>query len=155
MTNVMRSVSYLADLFFLILTTLKMICKNYVVSGEDVNDFMVMEDAAYISYTLRLLYHFLFHNGFSREKLNALHLGLQEGNHALVCHKNLMFTEPFFVEMKYCYVEDKINIKSCFFNSKNECCAEVVKEVEWFDSIRREVIAAPKQILKHFKVAQK
>lgn len=127
-----------------------MVCKNYVVSGEDVNDGMVMEDNAYISYTLRILYHFLFYNGFSREKLNALHVGLQEKNHVLVCHKNLMFTEHFFVEMKHCYIDDKITIKSCFYNSKNECCAEVTKEIEWFDSVRREVIAAPAQILKHF-----
>ncbi|MEN2401263.1 hypothetical protein GKZ90_0015850 [Flavobacterium sp. MC2016-06] len=127
-----------------------MIYRNYIVTGEDVNDVMVMENTAYISYTLRLLYHFLFDNGFSKERLNALHLGLQEGNHELVSYKNLMFTERFFVEMKHCYIDDKINIKSCFFNSKKECCAEVTKEVEWFDPIRREVTATPKQILQHF-----
>lgn len=127
-----------------------MICKNYVVAGEDVNDVMIMESDAYISYTLRLLYRFLFDNGFSKEKLNALHLGFQEVNHELVCYKNLMFTEPFFVKIENCCIDDKIKIKSYFFNSKNECCAEVIKEVEWFDHIRREVIATPKQILKHF-----
>lgn len=127
-----------------------MICKNYVVAGEDVNDVMIMESDAYISYTLRLLYRFLFDNGFSKEKLNALHLGFQEGNHELVCYKNLMFTELFFVKIENCCIDDKIKIKSCFFNSKNECCAEVTKEVEWFDYIRREVITAPKQILQHF-----
>lgn len=127
-----------------------MICKNYVVTGEDVNDFMVMESASYIAYTVRLLYHFLFCHGFSKEKLNTLHLVLQEGNHVLVCHKDLMFTEHFFVELKHCYIADKINIKSSFFNSKNECCAEVTKEVTWFDSLRGEVIDAPKQILRHF-----
>ena len=88
-----------------------MICKNYVVTGEDVNDFMVMENASYISYTVRLLYHFLFHNGFSKEKLNTLNLDLREGNHELICYKDLMFTEHFLVEMKHCYIEDKINIK--------------------------------------------
>lgn len=127
-----------------------MICKNYVVSGEDVNDSMIMEDSAYISYTLRLLYHFLFYNGVSREKLNALHVELQEGNQVLFFHKNLMFTEPFFIELKHCYINDKINIKSSFFNSKKECCAEITKELEWIDSIRKEIIPAPKQILKHF-----
>lgn len=130
-----------------------MICKNYIVTGEDVNDLMVMEKAAYNSYTLRLLYRFLFQNGFSRERLNSLQLDLQEGKYALVCYKNLMFTEHFFVEMKYCLINDKINIKSCFFNSKNECCAELSKEVEWFDSIRKEVITAPKKILKHFNTS--
>lgn len=127
-----------------------MICKNYVVTGQDVNDDMEMESDAYISYTLRLLYRFLFENGFSKEKLNAQHLGLQVENHKLVCYKNLIFTEPFFIKMENCSIDDKIKIKSCFFNSKNECCAEVTKEVEWFDRIRSQVIVTPKQILRHF-----
>ncbi|WDF66100.1 hypothetical protein [Flavobacterium sp. KACC 22763] len=126
-----------------------MICRNYIVTGEDVNDYMVMEDAAYISYALRLLYHFLFNNGFSKEKLNSMHLGLQEGNHELICHKALMFTQSFSVEMKYCHIGDTINFKSCFSNSNNECCAEVIKEVKWFDPISREVVKTPKQVLSH------
>ncbi|MEM0578663.1 thioesterase family protein [Flavobacterium polysaccharolyticum] len=124
--------------------------KNYVVTGDDVNDFMVMENDAYFSYTLRLLYVFLFNNGFSKEKLNALHLGFKEGNHRLTCYKNLMFTQPFYIEMNHCYIDDKIMIKSRFFNLKKECCAEVTKEVEWFDYARREVIPTPRKIMKHF-----
>jgi len=120
------------------------------VTGEDVNDSMVMESAAYISYSVRLMYHFLFYNGFSKEKLNTLNLGLHEGNHELICYKDLMFTQHFFVELKHFSIDDKITIKSSFFNSKNECCAEVTKEVEWFDPIRRKVIETPKQILMHF-----
>lgn len=127
-----------------------MICKNYVVAGEDVNDGMVMESTAYISYTLRVLYHFLFANGFSKERLKTLQLGLQEGNHEVVLYKNLMFTEAFLVEMKQCYIADKITVTSYFFNSKNECCAAVTKEVEWFDPVHSKVIATPKQILQHF-----
>lgn len=127
-----------------------MICKNYVVTGQDVNGDMEMESTAYISYTLRLLYRFLFDNGFSKEKLNAQHLGLQVENHELVCYKNLIFTEPFFIKMENCCIDDKIKIKSCFFNSKNECCAEVTKEVEWFDHISSQVIVTPKKILQHF-----
>jgi len=127
-----------------------MTSKNYSVTGEDVNDFMVMETKAYISYTLRLLYHFLFDNGFSKEKLNILNLGLQEKNQALICYKDLMFTERFSVELKQCYVENKISIKSYFLNSKKECCAEVTIEVEWFDNTRKEVIMPPKNILQHF-----
>jgi|GEM_PF-1073845 len=132
-----------------------MICKNYVVTGEDVNDFMVMENTAYVSYTVRLLYHYLFHNGFSKEKLNILNLDLHEGNHELIWYKDLMFTEDFFVELKYCYIDDKINIKSCFFNLKNECCAEVTKEIKWFDPIRKEIITTPEQILRHFNLNNK
>lgn len=91
-----------------------MICKNYIVTGEDVNDFMVMEGSAYIAYTLRLLYHFLFNEGISKEKLNALHLDLQEKDHILVCYKNLMFTEAFFAQIEHCHIGDRINIKSSF-----------------------------------------
>ncbi|PAM93785.1 hypothetical protein B4N84_16050 [Flavobacterium sp. IR1] len=127
-----------------------MICKNYTVTGEDVNDFMVMESTAYISYSTRLLYHFLFHNGFSKEKLNALHLGFEEENNELVCYQNLMFTEPFLVEMKHCQIGDKINIRSSFFNAKNECCAEVIKEVQWVDHTRGQIITTPQQIRQHF-----
>lgn len=127
-----------------------MICKNYVVSGEDVNDFMVMETRAYLSYTLRLLYRFLFANGFSKERLHALQLGLQERKDILVSYQDLMFTEPFFVEMKQCCIGDKITVESYFFNSRNECCAAVTKEIEWFDPVRSKVIAAPKHILRHF-----
>lgn len=121
-----------------------MICKNYVVTGQDVNNDMEMESSAYISYSLRLLYRFLFDNGFSKEKLNAKRLGLQIDNHELVCYKNLMFTEPFFIKIENYCIGDKIKFKSCFFNSKNECCAEVTKEVEWFDYVRKEVIPTPK-----------
>ena len=127
-----------------------MIGKNYVVTGQDVNDFMVMENAAYFSYTLRLLYIFLFYNGFSKEKLNALQIGFKEGNQRLICNKDLMFTEPFYIEMTDCYIDNKVIIKSRFFNLKKECCAEVTKEVEWFDYARREVIPAPRKIIKHF-----
>jgi len=127
-----------------------MICKNYTVTGEDVNDSMVMETIAYTSYTLKLWYHFLFDNGISKEKLNALHLGFVEENNEFICYKNLMFTESFLIEMKHCQIDDKIKIKSSFFNAKNECCAEVTKEIQWFDQIQKEVIVTPKKILQHF-----
>lgn len=49
-------------------------------------------------------------------------------------------------------MDEKIKIENFFFNFKSECCAEVTKEVEWFDQIRKEVIVAPKQILQHFNL---
>ncbi|REG99529.1 hypothetical protein [Flavobacterium aquicola] len=129
-----------------------MISKNYTVSGEDVNDVMIMESSAYNSYTIRLLYSFLFDNGFTREKLNSLNLGLQEGQEEFVCYKNLMFTESFFIEMKYCKIDDKISVKSSFFNSKNEHCAEVTKELQWYDNFKKEVITTPVKIQNHFNL---
>lgn len=128
-----------------------MICKNYTVTGEDVNDFMVMEHTAYISYTLRLLYHFLFTSGFSKQKLNALHLGFQEQKTMLELHKDLMFTESFTVKIKYCRIDDTINIESSFYNSKEECCAEVTNEIKWFDTMKNEIIVTPSHILRYFR----
>lgn len=130
-----------------------MICKNYSVTGEDVNDYMVMENTAYISYTIRLLYHFLFGHGFSKEKLNALQLGLKEESEQLVIYKDLMFTASFSAHIKRCQIDDIIKIESHFFNSKNECCAIVIKEIKWFDTLKKENIATPSNILKYFGAA--
>lgn len=128
-----------------------MICKSYTVTGEDVNDDMVMENTSYISYTLRLLYHFLFDSGFSKEKLNALHLEFQQEKTVLVLYKNLMFTESFTVKLRYCQIDSSIVIESSFYNSKEECCAEVTKEIKWFDSKAMKVISTPVHIRKFFK----
>lgn len=127
-----------------------MIRKNYVVKGEDVDDYMVMENTSYLSYSFRLLYHFLFQKGYSKEKLNALKLGLKEGNHTLMIYKNLMFTQAFSVEMDYCYSNGNININSYFFNAQNVICADLILEVNWFDYNRGEIIAVPRQIIQHF-----
>lgn len=127
-----------------------MVRKNYVVTGEDVNDFMVMENTAYLSYALRMLYHFLFEKGYSREKLNRLQLGLQEGNHTLIYYKKLMFTENFFVEMDYCCKNEKVKMKNRFYNSQKELCAEITQEVEWFDYNLGMVIPAPRQLVFSF-----
>ena len=132
-----------------------MIYRNYTVAGEDVNDTMMMENKAYVSYSIRLLYHYLFHNGFSRQKLTTLHLDLQENNHELVCYQNLMFTQPFLVLLKHCRIDEKISIKTSFFNAKDECCAEVTATIECVDPISRESILVPKQILRHFNTVVK
>ncbi len=43
-----------------------MVCKNYVVTGEDVNDVMVMENTVFLPYTLRLLYLFYLITDFRK-----------------------------------------------------------------------------------------
>jgi len=126
-----------------------MYIKKYTVKGDDVNDFMYMVNFAYISYTVSILHSFLFEKGYSREKLNGLKLGLQECSHQLIYHKNLMFNEIFSVEMELCNTNQKIIIKNIFYNSKNELCTEVIKELNWFDYSKGEVIAPPKKIIKN------
>jgi acyl-CoA thioesterase FadM len=44
--------------------------RNYKVKGEDVNDFMVMQNAAFLKYSSKLLDTFLHENGFTGHKLN-------------------------------------------------------------------------------------
>lgn len=123
-----------------------MIRKNYVVNGEDVDDCMVMEDASYLSYALRLLHYFLFEKGYSKEKLNRLKLDLKAGDYGLVSYKKLMFTEQFSVEMNYCYKKEMLNVKSYYFNSQNFLCAELNLKVYWCNNNCGEIIAMPKQI---------
>jgi acyl-CoA thioesterase FadM len=124
--------------------------KTYTVKGDDVNDFMVMENFAYLSYTVRILQNFLFEKGYSRRKLNDLNLGLQEFNHELIYHKRLMFNEVFFIEMEFNNDNPKINIKNRFFNLNNELCVEVSKELNWYDYNRGEIAIPPKQMIQHF-----
>lgn len=123
-----------------------MIRKNYVVRGQDVDDCMVMEDTAYLTCALRLVYHFLFEKGYSKERLNTLKLDLMVKDFKLISYKKLMFTEQFSLEMSYCYKKEMMNIKSHYFNSENFLCAEMTLEVYWFNYNCGQIIAVPKPL---------
>ena len=126
--------------------------KTYKVKGEDVNDFMVMQHFAYLSYASNVLHTFLFEKGYSRQKLNTLKIGLQESSEELIHYKHLMFGQAFFVDLElYLKADDgKISIKNSFFNQRNELCTVVHTKLSWFDYSEWEVTPAPKRIAKHF-----
>lgn len=127
--------------------------RTYEVKGEDVNDFMVMQHFAYLSYASRIVDVFLFEEGYSRQKLNNLKIGLQECGEELIHHKQLMFGQTFFVNLEFATItnnKQKVNTKVCFFNIKKELCAVVFSELCWFDYGCWEVTTPPKKMGEHF-----
>ena len=66
-----------------------MFTRNFRVKGDDVNDFMVMENAAFLTYSSKIVEVFLLDNGFSNLKLNSLKIGWQKSNDRLINQKRL------------------------------------------------------------------
>jgi len=127
--------------------------RNYTVKGEDVNDFMVMQNFAYLKYTSKLIEIFLLDNGFSMLKLNDLKIGWQKNNDQLKNSRKLMFMEAFSAVMEFHTsktIENHIHVVVRFYNSKNELCSTVNTELNWVNYNNWEIIHPPKGIMKYF-----
>ena len=130
-----------------------MFVRNYKVKGMDVNDFMVMQNFAYLSYSAKLIEVFLLEKGFPQMKLNSLKIGWQKANDQLVNKKHLMFTESFSVHLNFSKINSKENITKTFidfYNTKNELCATLTTEIQWLDYNTLKTIIPPKKIAQHF-----
>ncbi len=130
-----------------------MIVRTYKVRGEDVNDFMIMQNFAYLTYSSKLLEVFLQEKGFSKLKLNSLKIGWQKSNDRLINKQRLMFTEPFIVHLNFSKAnqeENKTTVHIDFYNAKNELCTALITELQWFDYNAWEIISPPKKIAQHF-----
>ncbi len=96
---------------------------NYKVTGEDVNDFMVMQNEAYFSYSISAIKNFLHEKGIPSQQLLDFKNKLINQKQ-LEFYKDLMFTQNFFIHVDTLEILDsKTTIKNRFFNSKNELCA--------------------------------
>ena len=131
-----------------------MFVRTFKVKGEDVNDFMVMQNFAYLEYSAKLLEVFLFEKGFSRLKLNRLKIGWQKTNDRLVNKKQLMFTDSFTVRLNFS--DEKLNNLSRrmfvdFYDNKNELCASLITELTWFDYNLWQKIETPRKISQYFE----
>ena len=127
--------------------------RNYKVKGADVNDFMVMQNAAYLNYSSKLLETFLFVKGFTKIKMNALKVGLQKKNDQILQYKPLLFTQNFSVDLEFkslAFSNQKMNVSIHFYNDKKELCTTITRELFWFDYTSWETIAPPKTITKCF-----
>ena len=127
--------------------------RNFKVNGEDVNDFMVMQNFAYLKYSSKILEVFLLEKGFSKLKLNAMEITWQKSNEKLIKKSNLMFMQNFTVNLHFDYnqnndAETKIYI--LFYNSENTLIAEIQTTINFIDCNSWEFIKMPKQIAKHF-----
>lgn len=127
--------------------------RKYTVKGGDVNDFMVMQNFAYLKYTSKLIEIFLLEKGFSKPKLNDLKIGWQKSNDQLKNVEKLMFMESFSAIMEFDtsrISEDRTHIVVHFYNSKNELCSTVQTELHWVNYNNWEMIHPPKGIMKYF-----
>lgn len=122
-----------------------MFARNYKVRGEDVNDFMVMQNYAYLSCASRLIETYLLENGFSQMKLNALKIGWQKSNDQLKNKKHLMFTQNFTARLNFGAnrEEDGIETFIDFYNDQQELVATIVTELYWIDYDQWECIPLP------------
>lgn len=130
-----------------------MFTRSYKVKGEDVNDFMIMQNFAYLTYSSKLLEVFLLEKGFSKLKLNSLKIGWQKNNDRLINKKRLMFTESFTVHLNFSntnHKENKTTVHIDFYNAKSELCTTLMTELQWFDYDAWEVISPPHKIAQHF-----
>lgn len=104
-------------------------CKiEYRVSGDDVNDFMVMETYAYYAYSLRHIYNFMNELGYSRLKLNKLKICLNEQRSHIEIFKPLMFGNEFIIELRVRRLNYNLGyfeITCSYFNSRYQRCAIV------------------------------
>lgn len=125
-----------------------MFVRNYKVRGEDVNDFMVMQNFAYLSYASRLIEAYLMENGFSQMKLNSLKIGWQKSNDQLKNKKHLMFTQNFSARLNFGanHQEDGIETYIDFYNDKQELVATIFTELYWIDYSNWQCIPSPQKL---------
>jgi acyl-CoA thioesterase FadM len=132
--------------------------RNYTVKGEDVNDFMVMQNAAYLIYSSKLIETFLFVKGFSKLKMNTLKVGLQKKNDQIIQFKPLFFTQAFSIELEFknfLFTNQKMNVAIHFYNQEKELCSTITRELFWFDYVRWQIISPPKSIANCFLLDKK
>ncbi len=127
--------------------------RNYKVKGEDVNDFMLMQNAAYLKYSSKLLDTFLYYNGYTTVKLNKLKVGLEKKNDVIKQYKPLFFTQHFTIilECKKSFrKDDEMIVGINFYNNQKELCASITRELFWFDYLNLQTISPPKGLVKFF-----
>ncbi len=102
---------------------------NYKVTGEDVDDFMVMQNDAYYAYSISAIKNFLHKKGIPSKQLMELDQQLID-REQLDFFKDLMFTQQFFINLDAIELDkDKLNVRNRFFNANNELCASLSLEL--------------------------
>lgn len=127
-----------------------MFSKKFKVKGEDVNDFMVMQDEAYHQYTSILLKSFLLEKGYDKHKKSFLTTTVKESIESLTFRKKLLFTQQFFVNLAPVITDNEKNtlyVKSNFFDINNTLCAITIAKLNWLDETSKQIITPPKKIL--------
>lgn len=127
--------------------------RNYKVEGNDVNDYMVMQNTAYLKYSAKIVETFLFVKGYPKLKMNTLKVGLEKKNDEILQYKQLFFTQAFSVELVFkniLFTNQKMTVAIHFYNQEKELCATITRELYWFDYTSRQIISPPKSIANCF-----
>jgi acyl-CoA thioesterase FadM len=127
-----------------------MFVRNYRVKGADVNDFMVMQNFAYLSYSSKIIEAYLLENGFSPMKLNNLQIGWQKNNDQLRNKHHLMFAQDFSVRLNFesSLHQEAISTFVDFYNSEGALVATVITQLQWMNYSDWKFISTPKN-MKH------
>ena len=128
--------------------------RTYRVKGEDVNDFMIMQNSAFLKYASQLLETFLFENGFTKKKLNAEKIGFDFKYDHLSNYKSLIFTNQFKINLLFKSLEKnnhKMNVDFHFYNDNNELVVKLERTLFWFDYETLKNILPPLKIQSYFK----
>ena len=127
--------------------------RNYKVEGNDVNDYMVMQNTAYLKYSAKIVETFLFVKGYPKLKMNTLKVGLEKKNDEILQYKQLFFTQAFSVELVFkniLFTNQKMTVTIHFYNQEKELCATITRELYWFDYTSWQIISPPKSIANCF-----
>ncbi len=130
-----------------------MFLRNYKVKGSDVDDFMVMQNKAYLEYSSKIFNTFLFVKGYTKLKMNKLKVGLQNKNDQVIQYQPLLFTQDFSVQLEFkkiVFTDQKMNIEIHFLNQDKELCATIKRAFFWFDYTSWQTISPPKTIASFF-----
>lgn len=106
---------------------------EYRVSGEDVNDHMVMESHAYYTYSLRHIFNFLYNLGFSKQKLNKMKVHIYERKSNIEIFRPLMFGNNFKIDIEIRRLDHSTGffiIKYNYLNSDNKLSATIKSELQ-------------------------
>ncbi len=96
--------------------------KRYKVTGEDVDDFMVMQEDAYKMYSVSSLKSFLYETNRTKNISNTF-LTTKKVSQEIKYYKDLMFTQQFVINLDIVEIQEgSFNIQNRFFNTNNELC---------------------------------
>lgn len=124
-----------------------MFIKKFRVTGNDVNDFMVMQNFAYHSYISTTLKWFLTENNYLLKNRKTTTIDIRQSVISISFQKALMFTQDFNVVLEVLKIDNEkstICIKSRFYNINNKLCAIVISKFNCVGQLIQQPILLPK-----------
>lgn len=126
-----------------------MIKRNYKVKGDDVNDFMVMQNCAFLHYSSKMITLFLSELGISTSYLNSNAIGWLKENDQILNYKKLMFSQEFSVclQLQSGIKKTCMHLTVEFYNSEMDLAAKVASDLSWIDYKTWSLTSPPNKLL--------